>query len=179
MGRSKQHNYGRNYPDLMLWVIYTHFVSKVPSYSKGDKLRRILLKHLLYKMGEGATISSGCKIYYPQGISLGKNVIVAERISLDGKGTIEIDDDSIIGFESILLTSTYNSTRKDVLIRKQGKSQAPIRIGKNVWIGARVTILPGVEIGDGAIIGANSVVTKDVMPNTVVGGVPAKYIKDR
>ncbi|TGC10653.1 hypothetical protein CUN85_03990 [Methanolobus halotolerans] len=179
MGSNKQHNYGHTFPDLILWIIYTHFVSKVPSYSKGDELRRILLKYLLYKMDKGATISSGCKIYYPQGISLGKNVIVAERILLDGKGIIDIDADSMIGFESILITSTYNSTRKDVLIRKQGKSKAPIRIGKNVWVGTRVTILPGVEIGDGAIIGANSVVIKDVTPNTVVGGVPARYIKDR
>jgi maltose O-acetyltransferase len=134
---------------------------------------------MLDKIGEESTISTGCKIYYPQGISLGNNVMITESITLDGKGTIEIGDDSIIGFESILLTSTYKSSRKDIRIREQGKSQAPIKIGTNVWIGARVTILPGVEIGNGAIVGANSVVTKDVMPYTVVGGVPARHIKDR
>ena len=53
----------------------------------------------------------------------------------------------------------------------------PIHIGKNVWIGANVTITPGVTIGDGAIVAAGAVVTKDVAPRTVVGGVPAKFIK--
>lgn len=53
----------------------------------------------------------------------------------------------------------------------------PIYIGKNVWIGAHATILPGVKVGDGAIIAAGAVVTKDVTANTIVGGVPAKEIK--
>ena len=54
---------------------------------------------------------------------------------------------------------------------------APIHIGKNVWIGANAVVLPGVSIGDGAVIGAGAVVTKNVEPNTVVGGVPAKVIR--
>ena len=54
---------------------------------------------------------------------------------------------------------------------------APIHIGKNVWIGANATVLAGVTVGDGAVVAAGAVVTKDVEPNTIVGGVPAKLIK--
>lgn len=96
-----------------------------------------------------------------------------------GGGGIEIKDDTMVGFESIILTCTHNSDRKDIPIREQGMFCAHVKIGKDVWIGARVIILPGVTIGDGAIIGSNAVVSKDVMPNTIVGGVPAKFIRER
>ena len=61
--------------------------------------------------------------------------------------------------------------------KRQSMSYAPIHIGKNVWIGANATVLAGVTIGDGAVVAAEAVVTKDVEPNTIVGGVPAKVIK--
>ena len=61
--------------------------------------------------------------------------------------------------------------------KRQSMSYAPIHIGKNVWIGANATVLAGVTIGDGAVVAAGAVVTKDVTPNTVVGGVPARVIK--
>jgi maltose O-acetyltransferase len=134
---------------------------------------------MLNKIGDNSTIDAGCKIYYPQGISIGNDVIITQDVMLDGRGTINIGDDSLIGFESLFITSTYNCAQKDVLIKDQGKFAASIIIGKNVWIGTRATILPGVEIGDGSIIGANAVVTKNVMPYTIVGGVPAKYIRNR
>ena len=62
--------------------------------------------------------------------------------------------------------------------KRQSMSYAPIHIGKNVWIGANATVLAGVTIGDGAVVAAGAVVTKDVEPNTIVGGIPAKALQE-
>ena len=172
------HEYGKNLSDLIIWLIYTHFVSKIP-YSVGDKIRKLITKRLFKEVGVGTSISTNVKLLCPQQICIGKRVGIPNNVTLDGRGGLEIGDDTMVGFESIILTSTHNSNRRDIPIREQGMFRAPIRIGTDVWIGARVIILPGVTIGDGAIIGVNAVVTKDIPPNTIVGGVPAKFIKER
>jgi maltose O-acetyltransferase len=174
------HAYGNNYLDLFLWLLYTHIFSKIP-YNVGMKLRRSIFKKLFKELGYGSTIfiSTNVKLIFPQGIELGSHVGIARDCVLDGRGGIKIGDYTIIGFESIILTCTHNSNRKDIPIREQGMFTAPVIIGKDVWVGARVSILPGVTIGNGVIIGINSVVTKDVPPKTIVGGIPARIIKDR
>lgn len=172
------HVYGNSFSSLVLWLIYTHLLSKIP-YGLGVKLRNVVLKRLLNHVGVGTRISTGVRLLYPQGITLGDNVGIPRDVALDGRGSVEIGDDTIIGFESIILTATHISKDKDTPIRKQGMFCAPVKIGKNVWTGARVIILPGLTIGDGAIIAANSVVDKDVPANTVYGGVPAHFIRER
>jgi len=170
--------YGKNNNDLFLWLIYSHIASKIP-YNLGNNLRNPLLERLLKKYGEGATLATNVKLLYPQNISLEEEVGVANGVVLDGRGGIDIDKYTIIGFESVILSCTHKHQKREVPIKKQGMYTAPVKIGEDVWIGARVIILPGVTIGDGSIIGANSVVTKNVEPNTIVGGIPAKFIKNR
>ena len=172
------HPYGNTFSNLILWLIYTHLLSKIP-YSPGVKIRNIVLKRLLKHIGAGTYISTGVRLLYPKGIILGDNVGIPRDITLDGRGDLQIDDDTMIGFESIILTATHISKDKDIPIRKQGMFYAPVRVGKNVWTGARVIILPGVTISDGAIIAANSVVDKDVPASTIYGGVPARFIRHR
>lgn len=83
------------------------------------------------------------------------------------------DEGALIGHNVVLATINHDLDPA----KRQSMSYAPIHIGKNVWIGANATVLAGVTIGDGAVVAAGAVVTKDVTPNTVVGGVPAKVIK--
>jgi maltose O-acetyltransferase len=131
------------------------------------------------KYGNKSNVSTGCRILFPQSITIEDNVGIARDVTLDGRGSINIGNDTIIGFESIIMTSTHNSNKLNIPIKEQGMYAAPVIIGKDVWIGARAIVLPGIQIGDGAIVGANAVVTKNVAPNTIVGGVPAKFIKFR
>lgn len=171
-------SYGDSLASLVFWLIYTHLLSKIP-YGPGIKIRNVVLKRLLNHLGTGSDISTGVRLLYLKGITLGDNVGIPRDITLDGRGGIEIGDDTIIGFESIILTATHISKDKDIPIRKQGMFCAPVKIGRNVWMGARVIVMPGITIGDGAVIAANSVVTKDIPPNTIYGGVPAHFVRKR
>lgn len=106
-------------------------------------------------------------------IKIGRNVFINADCKFQDQGGIEIGDGTLIGHNVVLATLNHNKTVE----KRRNMIPKPIKIGKNVWVGSSTTICPGVEIGDGAIIAAGSVVTKNVKKNTVVGGVPAKFIK--
>ena len=111
---------------------------------------------------------------YGQNITIGKNVFINSCCCFQDQGGIEIGDNVLIGQQVVLATLNH-----DLMPEKRANmSPAPIKIGNDVWIGAHATILAGVTIGNGAVIAAGAVVTKDVPANTVVGGVPAKIIKN-
>ena len=108
-----------------------------------------------------------------------KNTVVGERTFINAgckfqdKGGIFIGDDFLLGHNATLCTINHAQNPD----RRGDMEFQPIHIGNKVWLGANVTILPGVTIGEGAIVAAGAVVTKDVVARTVVGGVPAKFIK--
>lgn len=107
-------------------------------------------------------------------ITVGKNVFINSGCRFQDQGGITIGDGSLIGHNVVLCTLNH-----DFELTKRGTTiPSPIIIGKNVWIGANVTVVPGITIGDNAIIAAGAVVTKDVPANTLVGGVPAKILKN-
>jgi acetyltransferase-like isoleucine patch superfamily enzyme len=109
----------------------------------------------------------------------GKNTHIGERVFINmgckfqDQGGIFIDDDALIGHNATLCTLNHLPDPQ----RRAGMTAKPIHIGKKVWLGANVTVLQGVTIGDNAIVAAGAVVTKDVPENTIVGGIPAKVIK--
>jgi maltose O-acetyltransferase len=92
---------------------------------------------------------------------------------------IEIGDDCIIGDSVHFYDHDHNYRDLKQLIRQQGYTTKPIKVGNNVWIGAKATILKGVTINDGTVIGAGSIVTKDVPANAIVAGNPARIVKYR
>ena len=117
---------------------------------------------------------------YPKGeIKVGNDSYVGPNCYLDGVGGITIGSDVLISPNCKLITSQHNYLDKKSKINSQGREFSRITVGKDVWIGANSVILPGIKIGDGAVIGAGSVVTKNVGEFEVVVGIPAKRIKMR
>ena len=145
----------------------------------GNRLRSVWLARRTPEWGPDAVISRGCRILREHQLHVGKGVRVARDVTLDARGHIYLDDDALIGFESVLLTHTHNSDEIGVPIQQQGFWSAPVRVGPRAWIGMRVMILPGVTIGEDAIVASGAVVTKDVPARTVVAGVPAEVLRER
>lgn len=106
-------------------------------------------------------------------IIFGKNCFVNMGCTFQDWGGITLGDGCLVGHNCTICTVNHD---KQPFFRGN-MTLSPVTIGNNVWIGANATILPEVSIGDGAIVAAGSVVTKNVMPNEIVGGVPAKHIK--
>lgn len=107
-------------------------------------------------------------------ISLGKHVFINSNAMFTDLGGITLEDHVLIGPRANLLTVNHPQDPK----QRRSLIVKPITIKRNAWIGAAATILPGVTVGENAIVGANALVTKDVPANTVVGGNPSKVIKE-
>ncbi len=110
---------------------------------------------------------------FGRNIQVGKNVFINSGCCFQDQGGITIGDGCLIGHQAVFATIDHSlspDSRGDMQL-------APIVLGKNVWVGAHATVLQGVTVGDGAVIAAGAVVTKDVPPKAVVAGVPAKIKK--
>ncbi len=143
------------------------------------KLRYILYKSLMKGIGEKCNILESVVISHPDKVSLGKRVSIHQFCYLDGQGEIEIGNDVAIANHVKILTSDHVFKNNDVSIKDQGIEIDKITIKDNVWIGAGATILKGVVIGENSIIGAQSLVNKNVPPNVIAAGVPCKVVKER
>lgn len=110
---------------------------------------------------------------FGKNIKIGKNVFVNSGCCFQDQGGIELGDGCLVGHGVVFATLNH---AKDPA-KRGDMVAAPIKVGRNVWIGAHATVLPGVIIGDGAIVAAGAVVSKDVAPCTIVGGVPARVLK--
>ena len=113
-----------------------------------------------------------------KGIKIGDNVGLGEFAYLGGAGGLEIGSDCIIGQYLSCHPENHNYADTSQLIRFQGTTRQGIKIGQNCWIGSKVTILDGVTVGNNCVIAAGAVVTKSMPDNVIIGGVPAKILKE-
>jgi len=136
----------------------------------------------------GGSISVGEKTELLYGVLLmtyGGNIKIGSHCSINpytvlyGHGNLTIGNNVLIAGHTLIIPANHKFDNLDIPINKQGETKKGIVIHDNVWIGSGCRILDGVTIGEGAIIAAGAVVNKNVAPNTIVGGVPAKLLKTR
>lgn len=152
-------------------------VKYIPS-PVGDVLRYLFLKPFV-KSIHSARIKEGVTIWFPYAVSIGRKVSLNEWVFISGFGGVEIGDSCRIAHGCSLVSEDHGVDDLTRPIHEQPKIPGKIVLGRDVWLGAGVRVLKGVTIGDGCVIGANSVVTRDIPPYSIAVGSPARVVRKR
>lgn len=142
-------------------------------YHTLNEVRELFSTLTASKIDESCILLPPFYTEFGKNTKLGKNVFINACCRFQDNGGIEIGDDTMIGQGTTIVTLNHDLDPKTRLTA----TPSPVKIGKNVWIGASCTILPGVTVGDNCVIGAGSVVVKDIPANSVAVGNPACVVK--
>ena len=142
-------------------------------YHTPEELREIMGRLTGKKIDDTFRLFPPFYTDFGKNITIGKDVFINSGCHFQDQGGIEIGNGAWIGHNVVLATINHDLSPKE----NRKNHYAPVKIGAHVWIGSNATILPGVTIGNWAVIAAGAVVTRDVPTMTVVGGVPAKVLK--
>ncbi|QEW04297.1 sugar O-acetyltransferase [Microbacterium lushaniae] len=142
-------------------------------YHEPAEVRELLAQLIARPVDESVTLFHPFTADFGKNISLGKRIFINSGCRFQDQGGIAIGDDCLIGHNAVIATLQHDihPARRGDLI------PSPVVIGRNVWLGANVTVLPGVTIGDDAVIGAGSVVTKDIPAASIAVGSPARVVR--
>jgi len=140
-----------------------------------QRVRKFILRHLFgADVASSAVLYSGFEIRSPRKLKIGANTTIGHRATLDARGGLTIGKNVNLSSEVMIWTAQH-----DYRDLQFGTMFKPVAIDDYAWLGPRCIILPGVTIGEGSVVAAGAVVTKNIEPYTVVGGVPAQKIADR
>lgn len=174
MSKIVQYFFCTIYYDFFRWLP----TSSSPGGGLFKTLRYSVCKHMFGSCGKNVNIEQGAFFHSGRHITIGDNSAIGINAVLSGK--IMIGKDVMMGRDVIMRTINHRFSSCDIPMNQQGfEPEEPISIGDDVWIGDRVIVLAGVNVGKGSILGAGAVVTKDVPEYAIMGGVPAKVIKYR
>lgn len=138
-----------------------------------DSARRIALLEQIGKRGSNTALRPNVTITHPERLVLGENVMINHGSMIFASGGVEVGDGVVMGPGTMILTGNHAG------MKFYGSTQTqPVKIGSNVWLGAGVVVTPGSVIGDNVIVAAGSVVSGRVASDTIVGGAPARKIRD-
>ena len=151
-------------------LMILHIATYLPSHTVRNGIWRLFGLTL----GRNSTLHTGVRVYDPRSIRVGEGTIIGYACFIDGRDTVTIGNHTDIASEVMIFSSEHDLSAADF-----HAISAPVTIGDYVFIGPRAIILPGVSIGERAVVAAGAVVTKDVPAGTIVGGVPAKPIGER
>jgi len=151
-------------------VFLLHLVGCIPSHH----VRRFCYRWAGMKIGSSSTLHTGARFYNPGNIVIGEDSIIGEGAVLDGRASLNIGNHVDMASDVMIYNFQHDVQSED--FHAEG---GDVTIGDYVFIGPRAIILPGVTLGKGAVVAAGAVVTKDVEPFAIVGGVPAKVIGER
>ena len=142
-------------------------------YHTPEEIREIMGRLIGKKVDDSFRMFPPFYTDFGKNITIGKDVFINSGCHFQDQGGIQIGDGALIGHNVVLATINHDLNPEE----NRKNHYAPITIGAHVWIGSNAAILPGVTLGDWAVVAAGAVVTQDVPPRTVVGGVPAKVLK--
>lgn len=143
-----------------------------------NRLRLAAVKRVVRKCGVGVMVKSGCYFGNGSRLTIGDRSQLGQHARLNGE--IHIGNDVLMAQDVVMMATSHRYDRLDIPIIAQGEAEeVPIHIGDGAWIGTRVIILPGVDIGHDSIVAAGAVVTKSCPPFSILGGVPARIVKMR
>lgn len=151
-------------------LMLLRFFGNVPSHF----IRNGVYRLAGLKIGKGSTFHMWANFFDPRNIVIGEDTIIGDHAFLDGRDKLKVGNHVDIASSVMIYNSEHDLSKDDF-----SAILAPVEIADYVFIGPRVTIMPGVKIGKGAVVAGGAVVTKDVDPFTIVGGVPAKLIGER
>ncbi len=143
------------------------------SYHSAEEIRELMSRLTGKRVDPSFTLFPPFYSDFGKNITIGKNVFINASCCFQDQGGISLGDGVLIGHRVVLATINHGLLPEE----RQHNNPSPIVIGKNVWIGSGSIVLPGVTIGDNAIVAAGSIVTRNVESDTVVAGVPARFIK--
>src|SRR3989344_3210846 len=151
-------------------VYVLHLCGNIPSHH----FRRLMYRLGGIRIGSGSSVHMYARFYNPAGIQIGSDSVIGEHVVLDGRASLTIGSHVAIATQVMMYNAEHNIHNDNFSVKME-----PIHIDDYVFIGPRAIIMPGVTIGRGAVVAGGAVVTKNVEPFVIVGGVPARVIGER